>query len=610
MQTMSQFLETQQRVLSSYLAAKSQATLLPAATTAPSLPFVSDVRELVQGVRARALVRLSPADQPLLADHTLGRSVSADDPTLLGLPVFPLTFTMEVLAEAGALLAPGRKLVGMRDVRASRWVALERGEISLDVTAEQTSEPGAVMVRVREFSEGTLRPVCAEGLMLFADSYPAQPPRKAHALASRKPSEWTPERLYAEGMFHGPSLRAVRSVNEAGSNGTSATIEVLPRNTLVKGHPQPGFLTDPVVLDAAGQVVAFWTQEVLQKAGDIFPYRLGALHCYAGLRPQGAMLRCDVTATRVTDKDLSSDIEISDAQGVLYRLESWEDRRFLLPRNLWDLRLSPRTTRTGVAWLDPIRHLTGNPVFCARVDLAPELMDASHGIWMQSIAHSVLSRAERQEWRDMSGNAAQQWLAGRCAAKDAVRLLLQETAGVDVCAAEVEIFADAEGRLSARGRWVPRLGATPSVSLSSTTGTAVAIAALTQYHLVGVGVKHLAELSKEHAAEVLSPSERRVLSESAGSAAAEWYVRAFCAKQSVQNALGNGVLRQAADGPVVTDLRPETGTIDMELTNGALDRFPQFKGKRIRVQTVRDRELVCSTTFLERISASSAGASQ
>jgi acyl transferase domain-containing protein len=609
MQTMSQFLETQQRVLNSYFAARRGASPAPIPSR-PALPFMSDVRELVDGVKARALVRLSPADQPLLADHTLGRNVSIDDPTLLGLPVFPLTFTMEVLAEAGALLAPGRKLVGMRDVRASRWVALERGEIVLDVTAEQTAEAGAVQVRVREFSEGAPRPVCAEGLMLFADNYPPQPAAMVHTLGGRKPSDWTPERLYAEGMFHGPSLRAVRSVNETGSNGTSATIEVLPRNTLVKGHPEPGFLTDPVVLDATGQVVAFWTQEVLQKAGDIFPYRLGALHCYGPLRAPGTLLRCDVVATRVTDKDLSSDIEVRDAGGlVLYRLESWEDRRFLLPRNLWDLRLAPRTTRTGVAWMDPIRHLTGNPVSCARVDLAPELLDASHGIWMQSLAHSVLSRAERQEWGRMAGPAAQQWLAGRCAAKDAVRLLLKETTGLDVCAADVEIHAGVDDRLFARGRWLQRLGAAPSVSLSCTTGTAVAIAALTQHHLVGVGVKHLAELTKELITEALSVSERRVLHDSAGSAADEWYARAFCAKQSLKNALGNGFLHHPSDGPVVTDLRLETGTIYMELTNGALDRFPQFKGKRIRVQTVRDRELVCSTTFLERVSTPPGGES-
>jgi acyl transferase domain-containing protein len=611
MQTMSRFLETQQRVLNSYFAARGGAPEKPAAAQ-PVLPFMPDVKELVAGVKARVMVRLSPADQPLLVDHTLGRNVSIDDPSLLALPVFPLTFTMEVLAEAGALLAPGRKLVGMRDVRASRWIALERGEKILDVTAEQTAEAGVVQVRVREFSEGALRPVCAEGLMIFADHYPPQPSAPALTLRNRKPSEWTPERLYAEGMFHGPSLRAVRAVNETASNGTSATIEVLPRNTLVKNHREPGFLTDPVVLDAAGQVVAFWTQEALQKAGDIFPYRLGALHCYGPLRAPGALLRCDVAVTHVSEKDLRSDIEIRDAGGqVLYRLESWEDRRFLLPRNLWDLRLSPRTTRTGTAWLDPIRHLTGNPVFCARVDLAPELLDASHGIWMQSLAHSVLSRAERQEWASMAGASAQQWLAGRCAAKDAVRLLLKETAGLDVCAADVEIHAGVDDRLFARGRWVQRLGAAPSVSISCTTGTAVAIAALTQGHLVGVGVERLAELTKERVQDALTVSERRVLQDSAGSAADEWYVRVFCAKQSLKNALGNGFLHHASDAPVVTGVKPETGTIDMELTNGALDHFPEFKGKRIRVHTVRDRELVCSTTFLERSSSGDRkGASQ
>ena len=145
-----------------------------------------------------------------------------------------------------------------------------------------------------------------------------------------------------------------------------------------------------------------------------------------------------------------------------------------------------------------------------------------------------------------------------------------------------------------------RLGAAPSVSLSYTTGTAVAIAALTQGNLLGVDVKHLAELAHERATESLSSSERRVLQDSAGSAADEWYVRACCAKQSLKNALGNGFLHHPSHAPVVTALALETGTIDMELTNGDLDRYPELKGKRIRVQTVRDRELVCSTTFLER----------
>src|SRR6202044_2648294 len=195
--------------------------------------------------------------------------------------------------------------------------------------------------------------------------------------------------------------------------------------------------------------------------------------------------------------------------------------------------------------------------------------------------------------------AGQQWLAGRCAAKDAVRMLLKETAGLEVCAADVEIQAGAGDRLFAHGKWEQRLGAAPSVSLSYTTGTAVAIAELTKNRLLGVVVKNLAGLA-EGAGEALTISERRVLQDSAGSAADEWYVRVSCAKQSLKNALGNGFLHNPSHAPVVTALALETGTIDMELTNGDLDRYPELKGKRIRVQTVRDRELVCSTTFLER----------
>jgi len=602
MHTMSRFLETQKKVMTAFLDIRS-AVASTAGHAHTTGPLLTDVRELVPGKRARAVTRLSPADQPLLVDHTLGRSVSTDDPSLLALPVFPLTFTMEMMAEAGALLAPGQKLVGMRDVNATRWISLDNGDISLDITAEATSEPGIIQVRVRELSDGPPRPTCAGAVIIFAENYPSAPSVVPPALSAGKPSQWTHEQLYAEGMFHGPSLRAVRAMREAGSDGAVADIEILPRTTLVRDHPEPAFLADPVVLDAAGQAVAFWSQEMLQREGDVFPYRLGALRCYGPLPAAGAILRCDVAVRHVSEKDIRSDITISDANGlVLYVLKSWEDRRFLVPRSLRDVRMSPKTAYTGAAWLDPIRDLPGKLVSCARVDLPQELLEASHGIWMRGLAHSVLSRNERRYWSGLSGTSAQQWLAGRCAAKDAVRLLIREPAGIEVCPADVEIQVDSSGRLFASGTWAQRIGVTPSVSLSCTVGTAAAIAALTPDHLVGIGVERVAAPVLARASEALSSSERQLLdSRTGGTIAAEWYLRAWCAKISLSNALGgNGPSHHAAHLPEITELRPESGVIYMQLTNGGFDRAVQLKGQHILARTVREGELVCSTTFVER----------
>jgi len=67
----------------------------------------------------------------------------------------PLTMSMEILAEAGTLLMPDTFLVGMRDIHAHRWIALEEESLSLEIVARR--KPGAgnqVEVKVQEYKEG------------------------------------------------------------------------------------------------------------------------------------------------------------------------------------------------------------------------------------------------------------------------------------------------------------------------------------------------------------------------------------------------------------------------------------------------------------------------
>ena len=105
--------------------------------------------ENVPGVRAVALHRFSAEREIIFDHHALGRDVSTEDPALLGLTLVPLTVTMEMLAEGGALLQPGKVLVGMRDIRASRWITLEKPGYTIEATAKQTA-PGEVHVALRE----------------------------------------------------------------------------------------------------------------------------------------------------------------------------------------------------------------------------------------------------------------------------------------------------------------------------------------------------------------------------------------------------------------------------------------------------------------------------
>lgn len=485
-QTMAQFLETQNQVMSAYLARRKPGVRPAPAAAASTPPFITEVLELAPGVRARARHRFSLDRERLFTHHTLGRNLSQEDPELAGLPVVPLTIFMEILAEAGALLQRGQVLVGMRDFRAYRWITLEQPGVTIELTAEQRA-PGAVYVTMRESGPNdVLRPIWAEGLMLFAAQYPKPAAAPPFTLESERRSRWAPDRLYVDGMFHGPTFQAVKTMERTGGNGTTSIMEVLPRDAIFAGIPQPVFLTDPVVLDAAGQVVAFWSQEQLDPTGDIFPYRLTTLDCYGPPPEVGARVECRVRVTHVSEKEIHSDIEILDAQGrVLYRIGKWEDRRFPQTSQFWQLRTAPRES-----CLSRPSH-KGELVCCHLDSFSREFFEASHGIWLKVLAHLVLSRKERQEWMSMRAPDEQRhaWLLGRCAAKDAVRLLIERHKGLQLSPAEVEIMPDASGRPRVEGAWTRRLGIQPAISIAYNQGAAVALAALDPGQLAGIDLE-------------------------------------------------------------------------------------------------------------------------
>jgi len=489
--TMEQLVRTQQEVMAGYLAARQGA---PRVAPRPRFPFFHDVVEIVPGVRGVARHRFSAEREIIFHDHALGRDVSTEDPSLLGLTLVPLTVTMEMLAEGGALLEPNKLLVGMRDIRATRWITLEKPDYTIEATAKQTG-PGEVHVALREAggassAPGALRPILAEAVAVFAERYPDAGPPRPFVLENEKRSAWVPAQLYRTGMFHGALMQGTKSVERAGRNGCSATLEALPHAELFVGDPQPNFLFDPVLLDAAGQVVAYWFWEAIEKGTDLFPYRVAGFHCYAPAPPAGTRLECRVVRRFESDKVIHSDIEVLDRAGkVYYRLENWETRRFPQPPRFLRLRIDPRGTYIATPWKEPLAAVAGKRgVACCRVnDLPQEFLESSHGVWLKTLAYLVLNRRERATWDNMQASAKERydWLLGRAAAKDAVRMLIQEGFGEQLCAADVEIAADTSGGLMVEGTWKQRLSVNPVVAMAN-SGVAGAVAALDAADLVGI----------------------------------------------------------------------------------------------------------------------------
>ena len=99
------------------------------------LPFMEKMVALTPGEALVAQCEISLDTCPFLRDHTLGRQISVTDEELRGLPVMPLTMSIEMMAEAAALLLPERLPIGMKDIRAYRWIVMEERPVTLQITA-------------------------------------------------------------------------------------------------------------------------------------------------------------------------------------------------------------------------------------------------------------------------------------------------------------------------------------------------------------------------------------------------------------------------------------------------------------------------------------------
>jgi phosphopantetheine--protein transferase-like protein len=607
LRTMQHFLTAQQQFLTTYLGGAPQVVAAAPAQIAPAAarPFLNEIVELVEGSHAVALHHFDLSRETVFWDHTLGRDVSVEDPALLGLPVVPLTVTMEILAEAGALVEPSKVCTGMREIRAARWITIEKPGYTVELTAKRKG-PGEVHVALREAGGASvLRPVFAEAIVLFGDVRPASGGAMPFHLENERRSTWDPAMLYRTGMFHGALMQGVKSVERAGRNGTSATLESLPLDILFADNPRPAFVFDPILLDAAGQVVAYWFWEAIEKGTDLFPYRVASFDIFDAAPPAGTRLECRVVRQFEGDMAIHSDIEVLDHSGkVYYRLLGWETRRFPQPPRFLHLRVSPHEAYVSAPWPQALgpqvqAGLDAHArVSCRRIDdLSKEFLESSHEIWLKALAYLALNPRERVEWESMKGVAKRrhEWLLGRCAAKDAVREVVAAEKNVVLCAADVEIVTDARGKPEVRGAWIEQLGVHPSVSITHSHGIAAAAATLTPGAHVGIDIETVDRPASHYESIAFREEERKMLAQLPPNRHDEWALRLWTAKEAVSKALGQG-FHQGLHSLHITAFDMESGRVDLELADALATVFPALRGRKLSAFTSRDAGLAVATT--------------
>jgi phosphopantetheinyl transferase/acyl carrier protein len=577
----------------------------------PSMPFIRTLVSIAPGEALEALCDLDLDEDLFLRDHTLGRQVSVADPELKGLPVMPFTMSMEIMAEAAAVLVPGQQLVEMRDVRAYRWIALEERRLALRVVARRDPDVSGVEVCVQiheaDAAPGSQSPAATpivEGRVILGATYPRPPVAEAFTLQDACPSRWTPEQLYTEVMFHGPAFQGVVSMDQTGADGVSASLRALPTTGLFRSIPDPPLITDPVLLDQPGQVVGFWTAEHLETGYVIFPFRLESLHLYGPRLDPGECVTCQARIHLVGEQRVRSDLSIVRGDGQVWaHFVGWEDRRFDLPDTIFRALISPQDTVLSETWPTPLSSLPVSEAFQAyRLgidDLPDGFLTAHGGIWQRVLAHLVLGRQERELWRSSRKSELRrlEWLLGRVAAKDAVCQYLRQHEGLVLCPADVEILPDERGRPVAQGPWIDRVQTPPILSIAHANGLAVAVAEGGDVGTgIGVDIEHVGAMSEGALQVAFTPDEQTLLLPGAKLGGDNWPLRLWCAKEAIAKALGQGMV----GGPqalVVDQVDPHTGTVQVRLSGEQASRASQANGIHLTAHTACEGALVVAVSL-------------
>jgi malonyl CoA-acyl carrier protein transacylase/phosphopantetheinyl transferase len=615
LEVMGQFLDTQREVMEQFLsrnhtrlACGAEPTREPRVVTGPLL---GDILRLEPGKEAVMRRRLDLAEDLFAAEHTIGgRTVSKVDPHQHGLPVMPMTFSLEMMAELASLLLPGQVVVGFEGVRLLRWLPFDDEDpATVEVTArvlpaENGTAKRRVAVEVRDLGSsarpGDSRWVAVQGTVLLEDHYPAAPVAGEFSLAQERPCRISLEVLYRN-LFHGPQLQGVLSTTRIGVEGVEGEVQVLPRSGLFRSHPDPDLLTDPVLIDVAMHPLVSWHLEQPNQAGRILlPIELGSLSLFGPRPAVGTRFRSRGRTDDFSARHYAHTVEVVGSDGQLWcRLTGMKYWRMYVPFCEVNFHGPKDEYFLSGEWSAALPAGGARPpACCMRLDAPPDLQQH---VLRSAAARVTLTPAELQQFRRLKSPEPKrsEWLFGRIAAKDAVRMLWSQRHGERLFPADIEIETDAHGRPSARRRGATAGEALPAVSLAHTDGLAIGLAAFGSP--VGVDIERIKPRGDGFEEIAFDDAERRLL-DGFGPARDEGIARFWCAKEAVGKALGRGLI----EGPRSLAVRTAdvaAGKMGVVLGPALAEAFPELREVLLTAWTLREKDVVVATTFCERETA-------
>lgn len=250
------------------------------------------------------------------------------------------------------------------------------------------------------------------------------------------------------------------------------------------------------------------------------------------------------------------------------------------------------------SWPLPIVHFPASMGFqCCRA------FGAEGDSWYWMSAHGILTATELATWLRLPGTRRRrrEWLLGRFAAKDAVRLFLKSQHALEICPADIEIITGKHGQPVVVGEPIEKVGSRLSISIAHSGWVALAIAGDCGDYRgvggVGVDVERVDQNLDNVARIALTQKERLLLSPVPASRRNEWLLRLWCAKEAVAKALGRGM----ASGPLsleVQNIEENVGNVDIMLVGEVARQLPGYADMALPAYTGREGAYVFASSLI------------
>ncbi len=414
----------------------------------------------------------STQEHLFLLDHAIGGETS-EVIEQSRVYLLPLMVALEIMAEGAQILYPHLQVCRMLDIRAYRRIKVGRQALSLYLELRAHEENHVDVSICMDDTDKDERIVLASCKVELSFQLPHGARQLELPVSEPRKSKFSnPKSLYGTGaMFHGKRMQSVESIDLVSKRSISGKLACRASEGWFKQGMNRRLLIDPLLLDNASQFVLYQMFEHDYPVSALLPFHIESIEFFEGYHEQeNKTLSSNAILRSISLRGTEANLELLDADGnVLAKINEISSRAIVLPELMRKFIEDPRTLLCEQIKIDELPRAAITTISKQEIPEDETTLD-----WLTDY---ILSDLEQAEWRNVGKTDKRRydWLSGRIAVKDAVRILLERELGIEVKFADICIANTESGaaRVSIPGVNLPWL---PQISISHSRNMAVAIA--------------------------------------------------------------------------------------------------------------------------------------